>query len=218
MLASGTLTHKSPRCLQVGNGFTDVITGRASSILAGCLQSCSWAKGLLFELVQSLGFVVLVSVCEEHIDDLSQFGTNSSRLQPLHDAAQIGKEVRDGTAKLGLTLSRKSTLLANDKSLGKLIVGHLEAEGVPTCQGAAATDLGIETAAGKSRCASNQWNRIWKRRRRAKRVNCPCKMNRDAQKLTMTGNSPCSSLRSTPHKELPRHSLTGFADIWKSVR
>ena len=38
---------------------------------------------------------------------------------------------------------------ANDISLGKLIVGHLGEEGVPICLGTSATDLGIETEAGK---------------------------------------------------------------------
>ena len=185
----GFFTHKSPRCLQVGNGFSDVITGLASSILAGCFQSCSWAREVLFELVKSLGYVILGSVCEEHNDDLSQFATSSSRIQQLRDAARIGK-VRDGTAKLGLTLSCKSTLLANDKSLGKLIVGHLVADGVPMCQGTAATDLGIETAAGNRRCASNQWKSIWKGRRRAKRVCRLCRMNPAVQNLTMTGIHP----------------------------
>ena len=50
------------------------------------------ATGLLIELVQSLVCVILWSVCEEHIDDLSQFGTSSSRMQLLHDVAQIGKK------------------------------------------------------------------------------------------------------------------------------
>ena len=54
----GTLTHKSPRCSQVGNSYSNIITGCASSILAGCLQSCFPG-----------------SVCEEHIDDLSHFVT-----------------------------------------------------------------------------------------------------------------------------------------------
>ena len=65
--------------LQVGNSYSNIITGCASSILAGCLQSCSWARGLLFEFVQALGYVVPGSVCEEHIDDLSHFVTNKSR-------------------------------------------------------------------------------------------------------------------------------------------
>ena len=45
ILVLGTLTHKSPRCLQVGNSYSNIIMGCASSILAGCLQSCSWATG-----------------------------------------------------------------------------------------------------------------------------------------------------------------------------
>ena len=65
ILVLGPLTHRSPRCLRVGNGYSDVITGGASSILAGCLQSCSWARGLLFELVQALVYVVPGSLCEE---------------------------------------------------------------------------------------------------------------------------------------------------------
>ena len=122
ILVLGTLTHKSPRCLQVGNSYSNIIMGCASSILAGCLQSCSWARGLLFEFVQALGYVVPGSVCEEHIDDLSHFVMNKSRVQLFQDAAKIGRAVKVGTAELGLTLSCKSTLLANDKSLGKLIV------------------------------------------------------------------------------------------------
>ena len=156
ILVLGSLTHNSPRCVQVGNGYSDIINGCVSSILAGGLQSCSWARGLLFELVQALEYVVPGSVCEEHIDDLSQFVTNTYRMQLFQDAALIGRAVQEGTAKLGLTLSGKSKLLANDKSLGKLIVGHLGDEGVPICLETSATDLGIETAAGKRRCAAKE--------------------------------------------------------------
>ena len=190
ILVLGSLTHKSPRCLQVGNGYSDIINGCASSILAGCLQSCSWAKRPPFELVQALGYVVPGSVCEEHIDDLSHFVTNTSRIQLFHYAALIGKTVKEGTAKLGFTLSGKSTLLTNDKSLGKLIVGHLGDEGVPICLGISSTDLGIETAAGKRRCAANQCTRIWKGRRRAKRVNRLCMMNSEAQKTHDDRHTP----------------------------
>ena len=101
MLALGTLTQKSPRCLQVGSGFSDVITECASGILAGCLQSCSWARGLLFELVQSPGYVITGWVCEVYIDDLSQFATSSSRTQLLHDAGQIGKETKRRHSQVG---------------------------------------------------------------------------------------------------------------------
>ena len=96
----------------------------------------------------------------------------------------------------GPEVSCKSTLLANDKSLGKLIVGHL------ICLGTSATDLGIATAAEKRRCAANQWKRTWKGRRRAKRVNRLCKMNSEAQKTHDDGHTPCSNLR--PHRARAR--------------
>ena len=98
ILVLGTLTHKSLRYLQVGNSYSNVIMGCASSILAGCLQSCSWARGLLFEFVQALGYVVPGSVCEEHIDDLSHFVTNKSRMQLFQDAGEDrqGSESRNG--------------------------------------------------------------------------------------------------------------------------
>ena len=98
----GTLTQKSPRCLQVGKSYSNIIMGCASSILAGCFQSCSWARGLLFEFVQALGYVVPGSVCEEHIDDLSHFVTNKSRMQLFRDAARIGRESRNGRVGIDL--------------------------------------------------------------------------------------------------------------------
>ena len=94
ILVLGSLTHKSRRGLQVGNGYSDIINGCASSILAGCLQSCSWARGLMFELVQALVYVVLGSVCEKHINDLSQVVTNTSRIWLFQDAAVIGRAVK----------------------------------------------------------------------------------------------------------------------------
>ena len=191
-----------------------MVTGCASGILAGCLHSCSWARCLLFELVQSSGYVIPGSVCEEHIDDLSQFATSSSLTQLLPDAAQIGRKLRDCTASLGLTLSCKSTILANDKSLEKLIVGHIAAEGVHICREKAATVLGIETAAGKRRCASNRWKRIWKGRRRAKRVNRLCKMNPAAQKLRMTGiNFSSSSSWSTAQEASTAQVVAMFRNL-----
>ena len=63
--------------------------------LASCLQSCSWARGLLFEFVQALGYVVPGSVCEEHIDDLSHFVTNKSHMQLFQ-----GSESRNGRVEI----------------------------------------------------------------------------------------------------------------------
>ena len=75
--------------------------------------------------------------------------TNTSRIQLLHDEVLIGKAAKDGTAKLGQALSCKSTLLANDKSLGKLIVGHLGDEGVPICFGESSHRPGDRNRSGE---------------------------------------------------------------------
>ena len=191
------------------NGYSDVITGRASSILAGCLQSCSWVRGLLFDLFQALVYVAHGSVCEEHIDDLSQFVTNTSSLHLLHDAALIGKAVKDGTAKLGETLSCKSTLLANDKSLEKLIVAHFGAEGVPIlCR--ESHRRGTETAAGNRRRAANQWKRIWKRQTKGQESQPSAQDELGGAKTHDDGHPPCSSLWT--HRTRSFHR-TGQRDV-----
>ena len=58
LLSIGLLIHKAPRILLVGEHCGDIINGGARSILAGCQQSASWARGLLYELVQRLGNVM----------------------------------------------------------------------------------------------------------------------------------------------------------------
>ena len=57
---------------------------------------------VLFEFVQALGYVVPGSVCEEHIDDLSHFVTNKSRMQLFQDAAKIGRAVKVGNGRVGI--------------------------------------------------------------------------------------------------------------------
>ena len=113
VLVFGTLTHKSPHFLEVGSAFSNIISGRTSSILAECLRSCQLVRGLLYELVESLGYIVLGSVCEEHIDNKSQFcrrqnvASTSSRTRPSS------------------TSSSKSVLLTSVISLDRLIANQL---------------------------------------------------------------------------------------------
>ena len=73
---------------------------------------------------------------------------NLSRIRPA------GKVVKEGTAKLGLTRSGKSTFLANDKSLGKLIFGHLGNEGVPICFGDISHGSGDRNRGGEKEMCS----------------------------------------------------------------
>ena len=76
---------------------------------AAALQTCS----------QSLGHVVPGSVCEERMDDLSQFVTGTSRIQPLHDAIKIGKAVNDGASNLGKLIAGVLGALGRERGRGR---------------------------------------------------------------------------------------------------
>ena len=54
LLALGAIAHKAPRMLKAGLSYSGVIESPARSILAGCQLSCSWARGLLYDLLESL--------------------------------------------------------------------------------------------------------------------------------------------------------------------
>ena len=106
ILVLGTLTHKSPRCLQVGNSYSNITMGCASSILAGCLQSCSWARSCS-NLSKHLGTWSLVRSAKStsmicHILLRTKAACNFSKTR-----RRSARQVKVGTADLGLTLSCK---------------------------------------------------------------------------------------------------------------
>ena len=100
------------------------------------------------------------------LNDLSEFVIGTSRIQLLHDAIKIGKGVGDGTSKLGLTLSNKSTVLANDKLLGKLIVGELDAEGVPVGSSVSGHGLVDRNVCGQEKMCVTPMEAHWPRQER----------------------------------------------------
>ena len=138
--------------------------------------------------------MVPVSVCED-IDDLSHFVTNKSRMQLFQDAAMIGRAVKVGTAELGLTLSCKSTLLANDESLGKLIVSHLETDGVPICLGTAATDLD-RNCSGEEEMCGKPMEAHMERQAKGQESQSPVQDELRGAKAHDDRHSPRSNLRS----------------------
>ena len=80
VLTLGLLAHKAPRTFKVGSSFSMPVCDCTRIILAGCQQSVSWARGLLYELVESLGYVLPNYVCHEHVDDLSHEMASKSKV------------------------------------------------------------------------------------------------------------------------------------------
>ena len=178
----------------------------ARSFLAGCQQSVSWARGLLYELVESLGYVLPNYVCHEHVDDLSHQMASKSKVFLQHKAIKVGNMVHAGVRALDLRLSEKSAITANS-SAGKQVAKALDEIGVKISLVEAATDLGIETAGGIRRCAKSQNKRIVTAKVRASRVGHLARINSKARCLGLTGVHP-NRFTATPRKELrPRKSL-----------
>ncbi len=92
----GLVAHKAPRVLRAGPSFSTAIVGTRRSIIAGCQQSVSWARALLLEFVERLGYVVPGSVCFEHVDDLSQVVTAANGPALRKSLVDIGMAVHEG--------------------------------------------------------------------------------------------------------------------------
>ncbi len=121
----GLLTHKSPRILLVGPAASNPITGCKRSIVAGCQQSVSWARGLLFDFVQSLGYIMPGSICHEHVDDLSHVLTCKSKSHLFNKAVEIGLAVKQGVQELDLQLADKSAITTNSNAIAKAVASTL---------------------------------------------------------------------------------------------
>ena len=183
----GLIAHKAPRVLSVGPTISEPIVGCGRSMIAGCQQSVSWARGLMFDFVQSLGYILPGSVCSEHVDDLSHVLHTSSRALMYNKAIEVGQAVNKGIKELDLRLADKSVLTCNDKRLGAAIATKLKSLEIPVSAVAAAEDLGIETAAGARRCAKAANKRVGKAAKRGKRTGQLARINSRAKALGLTG-------------------------------
>ena len=96
IMVLGFIMHKAPRILKVGVGCSKILGAIARSMLAGCQQSVSWTRGLLYEMVEGLGYVLPGSVADQHVDDLSQVMVHKSRMVLVNAATKCGKKVSDG--------------------------------------------------------------------------------------------------------------------------
>ena len=172
-----------PKWLKVGPGFSKIIRGARSSVaaLAASLQDAgSVARGpefcLLYELVESLNYIVHGSVCKEHIDDLSLCVTEQKRHQlcsgrDRHRGAGAGRRAEAGS----LAVQKKSFTHKRDFVL--------QSDHQPTPERNRKRSFAIQPR----RDGFGGGGHTQKVARRAKQVHRLCKLHRAVQKLTMTG-------------------------------
>ena len=157
LLVLGTLAHVAPRILKVGSCISDPIVSTGNSMLAGCQQAVSFARGLLWSLVDRLVHALPRNPVWEHVDDLSQpltaHSANALRIKLVTAGTIVGEEVH----RLKLKLSDKSVVVpisvATQRAAFEL--GNL----VPPVLLRVANsfdDVGVEMSGGRRRMAKAQ--------------------------------------------------------------
>ena len=71
LLVLGFRVHAAPRILKVGKCFGPPVHSCNNSIVVGCQLSTSFARGMLYKLMEQLSKVDPEYPCVEHVDDLS---------------------------------------------------------------------------------------------------------------------------------------------------
>ena len=192
VLVLGLLAHKGPRVLQVGLCASEVMNDTGRSIVAGCLQSCSWARGLLHELMRRLstGQPRIISKSDEHVDDISHVLAGEDRAEVKKAGIEAGRLVSEGMSELDLQLSDKSVLLPASSATARSVVSILRREGVQIKAATQAEDVGIGSTAGRRRAAFALDGRLKKGAKRAGGIRRLTKVTKKARKLVRTGLVP----------------------------
>ena len=105
LLVIGILAHTAPRILKVGNCISEPIVEMGKSILAGCQQSVSFARGMLWELVDKLCNALPRNPVHEHVDDLAQPIIARSQVELRKKLVQAGSIVGKEIGRLCLIIS-----------------------------------------------------------------------------------------------------------------
>ena len=192
LMILGTLAHQAPRVLKVGTCISEPIESTGNSILAGCQCSVSFARGLLWELMDSLIHAIPRNPCHQHVDDLAQPLVAKSPLALRDKIVKAGTIVGQEVERLKINLSDKSVVVpisavtlraAYDQSKLKPPVKLRVANAVD--------DVGIEMGGGRRRMAKTQNKRIRTRAmQRARRTRQLVRRDRRALKLVMPGVAP----------------------------
>jgi len=186
LMVIGFLVHAAPRILRVGTSFGPIIHSCKNSILAGCQLSCSFARGLLRELMQKLSVVDPEHPCAQHLDDMSHVLIGETESELKHKLVKAGTIVGQEVKRLSLTLADKSTLLPKTK-MTEAVAEILNAQGILIRTAETCDDVGVQMTASTVRRASTLNARIAKGSLRGKRTKALVAVNPEAKKLTVVG-------------------------------
>ena len=104
LMLTGFFVHAAPRILRVGKCFGPVIHSCGKSILAGCQLSCSFARGMLWELTAKLATADPEYPCAQHLDDLSHVLVGETEGELKGKLVKAGKIVGEEVSRLKLNI------------------------------------------------------------------------------------------------------------------
>ena len=140
------LVHMSPRVLRIGDLWKEWIS--PNSILQGCGSSNSWARALLYRLLQDLhsGFLVQSG---QQVDDINHH-SQGTFFQALHWSVEATCMLDRGLTSLGLTLSQnKSVVVTSHPHLLRAVLRELLEQGISFEGADSVRDVGLDANAGR---------------------------------------------------------------------
>lgn len=163
---------------------------------AGCLQSVSLARGLLYQLVHDLSSVIPRCPCWAHVGDLSHPLVAKSAVTLRQALLEAGRLVGDEVSRLKLRLSTKFKAL-HSNSTTRAVARCLTTEGIPMTAAKSTDDMGIDMTVRVQRKTAARKASIANARNRAKRTNAMVRFDRTALKLV---NPSTGAMQSYGHQ------------------
>ena len=115
-LALALIVHNSSRVVQVGGAIGKTINSLGRSIMAGCTTSASLARAYMRKPVDNVGNDDNHKLYE-HVDDLAQLIVHKSPMTAKIIAIRQGIQMRKNLKEGKLTISGKSTVIANQAGM-----------------------------------------------------------------------------------------------------
>eukprot|EP00969_Alexandrium_andersonii_P172665 7632903-Alexandrium_andersonii.AAC.1 len=144
------LAHLSVRVLLAGS-FAHPGVKPAAAVVAGSTHANTFARCVLYALIQAAHEAYGPAAPHEFVDDLAQCAIGA-RQQVFNAIVDSGISLAASLAELRLEISPKSTVVASCPKLRKSIVSRLAAHGFELNVAAGeGRDLGVGTTAGKVR-------------------------------------------------------------------
>ena len=194
VLHMALLVHMAPRVLRIGDLWREWISP-CHSTLQGCGSSNSWARALLYNLLQDLHSRFPVQIGQQ-VGDINHH-SQGTFFQPLHWSVEATCMLDRGLTSLGLTISHnKSMVVASHPQLLRAVRRELLEQGISFEGTDSVRDVGLDANVGNKRSVKIQNRREQKCRKRnahIKVIQKGLKTKHQAMKLFKTGILPAAS-------------------------